>query len=360
GWTVVVPDYEGRNSAWLAGDGQARGVLDGLRAARAFQPAGIDAHAPIGVWGYSGGAIASSTAAQLQPSYAPDVKLAAVALGGDNASIRAGLNAFDGSPFGGAIVIGLIGLDRAYPEYHLTDSLNDAGKAKVAASQQDCIADAVVRHPAFRASDGLKDPRSLDGPPWTEVFRRASPLTFPGVPAAPVYDYHATSDELAPIAPNRLLVGRFCRAGVTVQQVEDIGEHFSEVAAGESGAVRFLSARFAGEPAVNTCKVGPDPPTGQGRVSAANPPSPPVARQCTSRRVVIVHVRVPRHGRIVAARAEVAGRRVHVGRARRRLTVRVDLTGRAGGNVRVSISVRMSKGARHVDTRTYHPCTRRP
>src|SRR5436190_501655 len=45
GWTVVVPDYEGPNSAWLGADGQARGVLDSLRAARAFGPAGIDAKA---------------------------------------------------------------------------------------------------------------------------------------------------------------------------------------------------------------------------------------------------------------------------------------------------------------------------
>jgi hypothetical protein len=353
GWTVVVPDYEGPNSAWLGGEGQARGVLDSLRAARAFPPAAIDANAPIGVWGYSGGAIATSTAAQMQPSYAPDVKLAGVALGGNNASIRAGMDAFDGSAFGGAIIIGLIGLDRAYPEYHLTDFLNDAGKAKVAASQEDCIADAAARHPAFRASDGLKDPKALEGPPWTDVFRRASPLTFAGTPDAPVYDYHATGDELAPIAPSRLLMERFCRAGVTVQQVEEGGDHFTEVANGEPGAVSFLTARFAGAAAVNTCKVGPDASAPHRK------PSPPAARRCSSRRVIIVHVRAPRRGRIVAARATVAGRRVPVRHEGRRFIVRVDLRGRHAGKVRVSIAVRTSTGARYVDTRVYHPCTHR-
>jgi hypothetical protein len=346
GWTVVVPDYEGPNSAWLGSDGQARGVLDSLRAARAFQPAGIDPKAPIGVWGYSGGAIASSTAAQLQPAYAPDVKLAAVALGGNNASIRGGLDAFDGSPFGGAIIIGLIGLDRAYPEYRLTDFLNESGKAKVAASQEDCIADAAARHPAFRAADGLKDVNALNGPPWTEVFRRASPLTYPGVPAAPVYDYHAKDDELAPIGPSRLLLERFCRAGVTVQQVEHDGEHFTEVGNGEPGAVAFLTARFAGAPPVNTCKVGP----------AA---SQPAARRCRSHRVVLVHVRPPQRGRIVAARATVAGRRAPVRRVGRRYVVRVNLRGRPRGTVRVRIDVRTSTGARYRDTRTYRPCARR-
>ena len=359
GWTVVVPDYQGPDSAWLGGDGQARGVLDGLRAARAFAPAGIDAKAPVALWGYSGGAIASSTAAQLQPSYAPDLKLAGVALGGNNASIRGGLQAFDGSAFGGAIVIGTIGLDRAYPEYHLTDFLNDAGKAKVAASQEDCIADAALRHPAFRASDNLTDPGALDRPPFTEVFRRASPLTFPGVPDAPVYDYHATSDELAPIGPNRLLVERFCRAGVRVEQVEEPGEHFLEVAQGEAGAVRFLSERFAGSPSVSTCTVGPDPAPASAGDPAAEPEPVTATRRCTSRRTVVVHVRAPRRGRIVAATATVAGKRVAVRRSGGRPAVRVRLTGRAGGTVRVRVTVRTSTGARYVDTRAYRTCRSR-
>ncbi len=348
GWIVVVPDYQGPDSAWLGGDGQARGVLDSLRAARSFAPAGIDSDAPIGVWGYSGGAIASSTAAQLQPTYAPDLKLAGVALGGNNASIRAGLDAFDGSVFGGAIVIGFIGLDRAYPEYRLSDFLSERGKQQIASSQEDCIADAAVRHPAFRASEALKDPRALDGPTFTAVFRRASPLTFPGVPAAPVYDYHATGDELAPIGPNRLLLERFCRAGVRVQQVEEAGEHFTEVAQGEAGAVRFLTERFAGaSPPTNTCTVGPAPSP------------PPAPRACTSRRVVTVHVRAPRRGRIVALRVTIAGKRVSVGRAGRRNLVRVDLTGRARGTVRVRIAVRTSTGARYTDARTYRTCASR-
>jgi Secretory lipase len=253
GWIVVVPDYEGPRSMWLGADGQARGVLDSLRAARTFRPAGIDPRGPIGLWGYSGGAIASSTAAQLQPSYAPNLKLAGVALGGNNASIRAGLQAFDGSLFGGAIVIGFIGLDRAYPEYHLTDYLNPTGRADVAQSQDDCIADAVLKHPLFRASYALKDAGALDGPVWSEVFRRASPLTFPGTPDTPVYDYHATGDELAPIGPDRQLIERYCQSGATVQHVETPGDHFTEVLYGEAGAMRFLADRFAGRPAQRRC-----------------------------------------------------------------------------------------------------------
>jgi hypothetical protein len=267
---------------WLGANGQARGVLDSLRAARAFKPAGIDTRAPIGLWGYSGGAIASSTAAQLQPSYAPKLRLAGVALGGNNPSIRAGLQAFDGSLFGGAIVIGFIGLDRAYPEYHLADYLNSTGKAAVSQSQHDCIADAVIKHPLFRASYALKDVGALNGPAWSKVFARASPLTFPGTPDAPVYDYHATGDELAPIGPDRQLIERYCQSGVTVQHVENLGDHFTEVALGEGGALQFLADRFAGLPAPNTCGAA-------------------ATRSAPLRKLILASgtLRVDRHGRVM-------------------------------------------------------------
>lgn len=354
GWTVVVPDYQGPNSAWLGGDGQARGVLDSLRAARAFPPAKIDPQASIGVWGYSGGAIASSTAGQLHPTYAPELPLAGVVLGGNNASIREGLRAFDGTVVGGAVVIGTIGLDRAYPEYRLSGYLNERGLAAVARSQEDCIVDAAVRHPLFRAADHLKDPGAIDKEPFTEVFRRASPLTYPGVPTAPVYDYHAIDDELAPIGPSRLLLERFCRAGVTVQHVEHRGEHFTEVAIGEPGAVRFLTDRFAGRPTVSTCKVGPDP------AAAATPAAPGTSRACASKRSFTVRVRRPARGRIVSATATLAGKRVKVQRTRAgRYVVRVRLTGREKGAVRLRVVARTSTGRRLVDTRTYRPCTKR-
>jgi hypothetical protein len=342
GWTVVVPDYEGPNSAWLGAAGQGRGVIDALRAARAFAPAKIDPKAPVGLWGYSGGAIASSVAAQLQPSYAPDVRLAGVALGGNNASIREGLRAFDGSAVGGAIVIGFIGLDRAYPDLHLTDLLNDQGRADVAASQQDCIADASARHPLLRSSDVLKDPRAIDQPPMTTAFRRASPLTFPGTPAAPVYDYHAAEDELAPIGPSQQLLERFCRAGVTVQSVEETGDHFTEVGNGQAGAMAFLADRFAGRAPVNTCRVAPDPKT------------KPSHRACTSRRSFLVRLRV--RGRLASVRATLGRRRVAVRWLHGRYVVRVRLGGRRAGLVRLRVVGRTRSEKRFVQTRTYRVC----
>lgn len=254
GWIVVAPDYEGPRSTFLGSDGEAREVLDGLRAARAYPPAEISPSAPLGLWGYSGGAIASSVAAQLQPQYAPELKLSAVALGGVVGDIKATIHAFSGSFAGGALVMGFVAVDRAYPEYHLQQYLNDTARADMAQSQTDCITDAAAKYPFARIEQFTADPGIIDGPTLKPLFDRISPLTFPGVPAAPVYDYHAIGDELAPIGPDRALIDRFCRAGVVVQKVEGlIGEHLSYVAIGAPGALSYLADRFAGKPAPNNC-----------------------------------------------------------------------------------------------------------
>jgi hypothetical protein len=94
----------------------------------------------------------------------------------------------------------------------------------------------------------------IELPAVKRLFRKMSPLWFRGEPSAPVYEYHAVADELAPIGPARLLVQRFCDAGGTVQQVEDYAsEHVTLVVSGAPGAMDYLSARFAGEPAPSTC-----------------------------------------------------------------------------------------------------------
>jgi acetyl esterase/lipase len=254
GWTVVAPDYQGPQSMFLGARGEAHGVLDGLTAARGFAPAGIDRKAPLALWGYSGGAFASTSAAQLQPRYAPRLKLSGVALGGTVADLRKTIHAFSGSPFGGALLMGFVTVNRAYPEYHLTRYLNAAALEAMKHVQTDCITDAVPKYPFASLEQYTDNPEVIDGPELEPMFHRINPLTQKGVPAAPVYEYHARGDELAPIGPARALVNRFCKKGVVVQHVEDLlTEHIGFVVTGAPGAVQYMADRFAGKPAPSTC-----------------------------------------------------------------------------------------------------------
>jgi Secretory lipase len=89
GWAVVAADYEGPHSQFAGAAREAHGVLDGIRAALIFAPAGFSWRTPVALWGYSGGALASSLAAQLQAVYAPELKFAGIALGGEVGDLKA-------------------------------------------------------------------------------------------------------------------------------------------------------------------------------------------------------------------------------------------------------------------------------
>jgi hypothetical protein len=257
GWAVIAPDYEGPQSDFLGAAGEAHGVLDGVIAAQHFKPDGFGPHAPVALWGYSGGAYATSLAAQLQPKYAPTLRLAGIALGGEPASLEATFAAFNGGVFGGGIIVGFIGMNRAYPNWDLDRFLNAKGLALMAANQSDCINNAVADYPFLSAAPYMSSPGVLDSKPFVTDLDRASPLFVPGTPSAPIYDYHATGDELAPIGADRELVARYCAAGVWVDHVEiPVGEHETTVVTGAPGALEYLSDRFAGEPAPDTCPAG--------------------------------------------------------------------------------------------------------
>jgi len=258
GWAVSVPDYEGPRSEFLVAGTQAKGLLDGVRAARNFGPAGISTSAPIGLWGYSGGSLASVTAAQLQPTYAPRLRLRALALGGLLGNIRSTIDAFSGSFAGGAIPMGINGFLRAYPELDLPQYLSASGMAKVKESSADCIFDAVPRYPFLKLAQIEAVPDALSLPPVARMLNANSPLHMAGVPQVPIYHYHARLDELAPIAPARATMRRFCRHGRVVQSVEKLlCEHLTEIVLGAPGALQFLSDRFAGKPPKNTCSSIP-------------------------------------------------------------------------------------------------------
>jgi hypothetical protein len=100
GNAVAIADTEGQSADFSAGPEYGIDTLDGLRAALASPATGLgSAETKIGLIGYSGGAIATEWAAELAPSYAPDVssKLVGATLGGVLADPAHNLHYVDGS-----------------------------------------------------------------------------------------------------------------------------------------------------------------------------------------------------------------------------------------------------------------------
>lgn len=274
GFAVAVPDWEGPEANWVGADGAARSVLDGLRAVRHFTPAGVSASAPTALVGYSGGALATDWALQLQPSYAPELRSVGAALGGTPAELKASIVAFNANPGArGAIALLLAAFQRSYPSWNVGNDLSPVGRTAVANSQHDCLLDALIRNEGVDTASYEASPGAIfNNSQLDKLLASVSPLHYPGVPRAPILFYHSQVDELAPIGEMYKLAARFCADGLPVHVVTSpAGEHIASVLSDFPIALNYIADRFAGKPIPNDCASAPTPPATSGG-SALTPP----------------------------------------------------------------------------------------
>ncbi|BBB01583.1 putative lipase [Actinacidiphila reveromycinica] len=251
-WAVAVPDFEGPASVFLAGPQAGHAVLDGIRAVKAFGAAGVGPSNPWALDGYSGGAEATGWAAQLQPSYAPDVRLAGAAIGGLPSDPAAVGRYIDGTAFAGFEFAAAYGIATEFPEAGIDGLLNAKGQKDFASIKGTCETNILPAY-AFRKLNedtSVADPFSV---PSVAAVLRANTLGAVA-PSTPVYDYHADTDEIVPVGQDDTTVDGWCAAGGTVQKVRDLlGEHVEEVVARAVSVQVFLADRFAGKPAGDNC-----------------------------------------------------------------------------------------------------------
>ena len=95
-------------------------------------------------------------------------------------------------------------------------------------------------------------PDPLDFPPIAAVLK--ADTLGAAAPDTPIYDYHADTDEIVPVAQDDTLTHDWCARGATVQIVRDpIGEHALEAVVRQNSVLTFLANRFAGAPATSNC-----------------------------------------------------------------------------------------------------------
>jgi pimeloyl-ACP methyl ester carboxylesterase len=208
--------------------------------------------APVALWGYSGGAFATAWAAALRSAHAPELALAGLAFGGLPADLETSMRTIDGGYGFGLVFGGLIGLDRAYPEAGLRSLLNARGLTGLQRSGSACT----VALLATYLFGSLANYTISTDPYDTKVIHDVLAANSPGTAqtSTPVYSYHATADELVPVAVEDAFVARYCAAGDHVQIVRTQGgSHNTELLAGAPGAIAFLANRFAGSPPVDNC-----------------------------------------------------------------------------------------------------------
>lgn len=252
GWVVILPDHEGPQAMYLANLLAGYATLDGIRAALASTAfTGIDSSAKVGMWGYSGGSLASAWAAELQPAYAPELAsvLVGAAIGGTVPNISNVITTVDGTPFAGLMPTGIMGLAQQYPlvQQTVVDHILPAYQDKFAHVLQQCFVTTILDFLLDSDITAMVDDPSIFTSPDIMAILNDNALGS-RIPSIPLYVYKSVLDEVSPVADTDDLVETYCAAGASVHYVRDlVSEHSSMAVIGAPRALAWLIAVMNGQ-----------------------------------------------------------------------------------------------------------------
>lgn len=260
GWAVAVTDMEGLGTpgvhTYTVGRSEGRAVLDMARAAERLPSSGLGAATPVGLEGYSQGGGSVGWAAELAPSYAPELQIKGVSAGGVPADLVAVGKFLDGTAGMGLAFLSAVGFDTAYPDLELDGYLNDAGRKLLAANKNVCLVSVdgvgAITGTAFRRITDFTTTNPLNSPTWLARFAENG---LGGVkPPMPVFQAHAGLDELVPLAQANDLHKAWCQAGTNLTwRTYPLAEHALGLPEAWPDMTGFLSDRFQGRPVTGNC-----------------------------------------------------------------------------------------------------------
>ncbi|GGG02294.1 putative lipase [Rhodococcoides trifolii] len=252
GYAAVVTDHEGPRNAYAAGRMAGYAVLDGLRGATRAPGIGLDATSPLGMTGYSGGAIASGWAVQLAPEYAPELDIVGAAFGGTPADPALLRQSMTGNEAVAVFLLAGMGVAREYPE--LLSLYNDDWFRLAAAARNSCIDD--VSFLGAIAPIRLETLEAYPGALESDIARSVAQenrMGDAGTPTAPVFIYHGQQEKWVPKEGAEAVYDKWCARGATVRLEESFGEHLIVAITGLPVALSWLDQRIAGVPAAPGC-----------------------------------------------------------------------------------------------------------
>ena len=258
GWVVVATDYsfaeKGGPHPYLIGEGEARAVLDSVRAARQMPELTLDKRMVI--WGYSQGGHAALWSGIVGPRYAPELEILGVAAIAPPANIEKSLaiNVEADKRFGPYLALSY---SRFYPDITFEQAIRhealDAARQIVnlccflPPEDQERIAalSATFEGPALATSSN----KALQA--------RVEQNTADGLITAPVVIAQGLSDIVVPSSVTDAYVEERCAAGQRLEYWTFAGrDHFTMFQPGtpiEELLIKWTKARFANELQASGC-----------------------------------------------------------------------------------------------------------
>ncbi|MFE5245654.1 MULTISPECIES: lipase family protein [unclassified Streptomyces] len=272
GAAVVVTDYVGlgatdRLHTYVNRLDEGHALLDAARAARSVAGSSLTSSSRVGLYGYSQGGGAAASAAELQPSYAPDVNLAGAYAGAPPADLTEVMKGIDGSALAGALGWSINGFAQTDPSLKaiVDANTNDVGKAALKDTSTMCVGDAILGH-GFTSSKKW----TASGKPIADIIaaepklqaildrQRIGTLK----PAAPVRVVTGVQDDIVGHAQARQLAVDWCRKGANVTYeavlLPNLGDkiltnHLAPLLTDQGSAISWLTDRLSGRKATSNC-----------------------------------------------------------------------------------------------------------
>ncbi|WP_183467783.1 lipase family protein [Mycolicibacterium iranicum] len=251
GWAVSIPDHEGSTGMWGAPYEPGYHILDGLRAAINHEPFGLTGQSPIGLWGYSGGGLASAWAAEVQDEYAPELNVVGAVLGSPVGDLGHTFKRLNGSIYSGLPALVVAALCHIYPDLDrlIQEHGTVEGKAMLQRIQRMTTAHAMVSMAGKDMADMIDRPleEMLLTPEVQHVFDSIKLGT--SAPKVPVLIVQAVHDRIISVDDIDELTETYTRGGASVTYHRDmLSEHLLLHPMSAPMTLRWLRDRFADRP----------------------------------------------------------------------------------------------------------------
>ncbi|OSC41349.1 lipase family protein [Mycobacterium decipiens] len=251
GWAVSVPDHEGMKGLWGSPHEPGYRILDGIRAALSSEHIGLSPTAPIGLWGYSGGGLASAWAAEACGEYAPELDIVGAVLGSPVSDLGHTFRRLNGTFFAGLPALVVAALQHSYPDLDrvIKKHANDEGRQLLQQLEKMTTVGAVLRMAGRDMGDFLDEPLEdiLSTPEVSHVFDDIK--LGAAVPTPPVLIVQAVHDYLIDVDDIDALADAYSAGGADVTYHRDaFSEHVCLHPLSAPMTLRWLADRFARRP----------------------------------------------------------------------------------------------------------------
>lgn len=247
GYAVSACDHEGLLGTFAAPREPGHRVLDGVRAAMALEDLDLPDGLTVGMFGYSGGGMATAWAAEMAPDYAPELPIVGAVLGSPVGDPGEAFIKLNGGLFAGLPALVVAGLRHVYPGLAevVREHASTEGRQRLDRLEELTTTEACLRY-ALDDFDDYLDARLADVLALPEVLHVFDDLRLGHhAPRCPLLVVQSRWDQIIDVHDVDSHVERYVARGADVLYLRDAAsEHISLMLLGFPVMLRWLERRF--------------------------------------------------------------------------------------------------------------------